>query len=81
MKNSSGDVNLFFFSFGSILIRKLFQKIKIVCRGWNLEPILIGISRMRWGFLFVFFFRSKIPLLGYFGPKIQNCEIKLKFAT
>ena len=28
-----------------------------------------------------FYFKPEIPFLGKFGPKNQNCQVKLKFGT
>ena len=58
-----------------------FQKIKIVCWSWNLEPRLIEISTIRWWFSFFFLFRSEIAFLDKFDQKRQYHQLKNTFGT
>ena len=44
---------------------------------WNLVPRLIQIWRIQWWCSLFWFW----PFLGKFGPKYQNFQFKLKFAT
>ena len=60
----------------------LFQKIKIICWSWNLEPRLIRICRIRLGFsIFPFLDRKYYFSINYFGPKIPNFDFVMKFGT
>ena len=73
--------SLFLFSTkNSLFWENLFQKIKIVSLSWNLVPTLIRICRIQWC-CSLFPFLPKIPFLGIFGLKNQNCQFKLKFGT
>ena len=80
--NSNMQNSVVVFSF-SVLDRKnpfwanLVQKIKIVSLSWNLVPRLIRILEFN-GELHCFCFLLETPVLGKFGPKIQNCLFKLK---
>ena len=54
------------------------QKIKIARLNWNLVPKLIRICKTQRCSQFICF-RLEIPFLRKFGPKNQNCLLKLKF--
>ena len=58
----------------------LVQKIKIDSLIKNLAPTLIRICRIQRRCSF-FCFRPETTFLGKFGPKNQNCVLKLKFGT
>ena len=55
----SDDVHFLYFHLEVIIyyfyLGKLFQKIKIVCWSWHLEPRLILTCRIQWWFSFFFF--------------------------
>ena len=59
---------------------KLVQKVKIICLSWNLVPTPIRTCKIQWWYsLFLFLIGN--TLLGKFGPKSENCQLKLKLGT
>ena len=53
---------------------------KTVSLSWNLVPRLIRICRVHW-WCSLFQFLTRDTLLGKFGPKSQNGQVKLKFVS
>ena len=69
-----------FYLGNSLFGQNLVQKIKIVSLSRNLVPGLFEYGELN-GAVHFFCFRQETPFLGKFGPKIQNCQFKLKFGT
>ena len=61
MNNPMEIFNFSVFDWKYSFLRKLFQKIKIFCSSWNLEPSFIRIFRIRWWFSFISFLDRKYP--------------------
>ena len=55
----------------------LVQKVKIISLSWNLVPALIRIYRIQWRCP-PFLFSIRMPFLGKFRPKCQNCQFQVK---
>ena len=64
MKNSMVMLIIFIFLTILLFMANLFQKIKIVCWSWNLEPRLIWLRKIRWWCFFV------LDLFCKYYPKI-----------
>ena len=58
----------------------LVQKFKTVSLSWSFVPKIIRITESN-GDVRIFSFWLEIAFVGKFGPKIKNCQFKLKFNT
>ena len=72
MQNSMVMFTFFIYNRKYPFCVNLILKIKIVSLNWKLVPN---------GGVHLFCYRKKIPCLGKFGPKNENCWFKMKFGT
>ena len=81
MQSSMGMFTFFFYGRKYPFWENLVLKIKIVSLRSNLISILIRICRIQWWCSLFFRFQPEVLFLGKFGPKIQNCQFKMKLDT